>query len=330
MFSNFTCGCLPTNARSTAIRKAHAAEEKPIDLLWENLGDMPVIAWDSAFETWLDKRGDESDELRERGICTLPWVVLKALPNEQKTADVIAISQQQTNACAFYGDSAGINSTVLSMIAHGAPLVYRPANPFVGYTLSKPGNYGGRTISETAEYSNKNGHYPIDCVGDEQIVPDNVEEFADEAKTCQLAFAYVPGSGDELVRNIFRCCRADLAVSFGNTDGVTGVKIDKNGVKCAVVRGGWGGGHATCVTNYRRIGSTEYLWWWNSWGKRYPGSTEGDPDEGAYMDGESFTRFADSLLYFDRPYVHIGEGKIRRDWALRNRLALCFPDGFKR
>lgn len=329
--SPFKFGCLPTCEASRHLRAAQTATAKSLDFLWENQSEMPAITWDSALVKWLDQKGDQADELRERGICCLPWVVLAALPKDRKTSDELYFTQGAVNDCAFHSDAFAYHATLLSaLIAKGAPLTYRPINPIVGYYLSEPGNWGGRTIAQTTEQSNRYGRYPIDLVGaNNQNVPKGYQDHEEDAKRFQLGFAYLPGQGDELVKNIVRCCRADMGISFGNMLEVVGCSKDKNGVKVPKFGGRWM--HATSISNYRKVGSTEYVWWSNSHGGLYKGSTEGDPDDGCWMRVEDqLVRFAATMSTFDAPYLHFCEGTFASLWSFRPTLDLRFPDGFKR
>lgn len=331
MSDKFPCfGCLPTTPLAAERRRVQDENAVPVSYLWEKCGAMPIIRWDTDLEGWLDRRADEADELRERGVCTLPWVVLQSLPKERKRSDALYFSQGPVNSCMAHSDAFAFHSTLLSaLIAKGAPLDYRPVNPFCGYWKASPGDWGGRTVTDMAATSNEYGHLPIDLVGDDNTsLPTGFKEYAEEAANFQSGISYLAGSGDQLVENIVRCCRADMAVSFGNSTAVRSSKIDKNGVNVAVLGGYWA--HATSFCGYRKVGKTVYLFWVNSHGPIYGGSTEGDPADGCWMDLDTAARFCGSIGRYGAPYLHFVEGSIRSDWTLRPTLRLDFPNGFKR
>ena len=73
------------------------------------------------------------------------------------------------------------------------------------------------------------------------------------------------------------------------------------------VGGGWGGGHATCAIDYRKVGDTEYVYIVNSHGNIYNSGTS-IPAFGAYITKAGLKRYLSGsfsdimpVTYTERP-----------------------------
>ena len=308
-------GCLEQDDEARELE--NTLKENAIDFssLWEK-EEMPVIKFEGAFTDWLNKEASQCDQLRKEGHCTLPWVVLNNLSEDQKRSSRLYWSQGSLGSCMGHADAFAHHSATLSQIGRGVPFVYESFNPVVTWAITKGGSlWGGQTVSEMADGANKLGHYPERLVGENnQRLPD-YREHQETAKKYQSALSFLPTSStEELAEAAFLCCRAGLAVAYGQSRAVNGAKEDKNGIKVATLGGSWA--HATHVTAFRIVNGTEYVFWVNSHGARYGQSEEGEPADGAWMDKKTFQLFMSGSSAYGAPYVVLPEIPWKKDDSL--------------
>ncbi len=319
-------GCLPQDESSKAVQDRLLASAVSVEYDWQFESSMKVVKWDTAFDTWIDKRIELTDAYAERGICLLPWRILECLPSDDKTSDRLFWSQGGIGSCMSHSNTFAFQCATLIEMAMGAPLKYHSFNPIVPFWLSKGGSLsGGQTVSEMSDYTNRNGSYSEEWVGtDNQDIPDNYAEYKTKAKSFQNGLCFLEETDPEkIAEQIIRACHAGLAWSFGNTHAVSGAKTDRNGVKIAVLGGSWA--HATSFSSYRKVGTTEYVFWQNSHGKIYDQSDEGEPADGAWMPYDSLCRFCRSISDYGYPYVHFVEGEITDRRQLNPAFKPTFP-----
>ena len=317
-------GCIPMDDFSEMVFEELGSAAVAFGTLWES-GEMPVIKMDDAFRTWRKMQIDECKALmQERITCLLPWQVVRHLPVDQKKSDRLYFSQGSLGSCMAHSDAFAHLSTMLQMIARGAPLVYTPFNPIVTWSITKGGSTrGGQSVSEMAKGANLIGHFPEFLVGtNNQNVP-SYKEHLDAAKQYQSAIMFLNFKGKELADEIIQCCAAGLSVALGNSTAVSGCTVDRNGVKVATLRGSWA--HATHFTAYRIVNGTEYIGWVNSHGARYQSSDEGEPADMCWMSRDLVEAFVATASGYGSPYIVFPESVTKTDTSLYTKIQIPFP-----
>lgn len=323
-----THGCVPLDDYAAEVYDNLKSAAVAFNLLWD-MGDMPVLKYGDDFKQWRAGQIAVNDELRKGRICcTLPWQVLKYLDPSRKESDRLYWSQGNVGSCMAHSDAFAWHSAVLQLIARGSPLKYTSINPIVTWAITKGGSMrGGQTVSEMAKGANEIGHFIESLVGtDNQHLPD-YKQYTGEATRYQSAVMFLDFRGEELCDEIFSCCRAGLSVSFGNSNAVRGCSIDKNGVKVAIVGGGWA--HATHMTGYRKVGDTEYVGWVNSHGPIYKSSDEGEPADMCWMDRKSAVKFCSTMHLYGSPYIVFPESITILDRSLYVGQAIPWPENWR-
>jgi hypothetical protein len=294
-------------------------------------GEMPVIKWDSAFEEFIDRRGNLVEEMQqEKTHCLFPWQIELYLPEEyRRNIDTsLYFSQYAIPSCAGHGAAFSHKSSLLSAIGMGAPLVYESINPLYTWYLSKGRSMrGGQTISEMNEAINKIGHFLTADVGnDNKNIKQGFEHYADNAKQRQSAIIEIPGSNAELADNIRRCCKAGLGVNIGNSLAVSGTTVIDN-VQIVTLSGTWY--HATSFATWMKRNNQEYIFWVNSHGKIYTKATFGEPHDGAWMRPEKeLLKFVKTTPGYGQPYAILPEALWTPSTHLKQEFNVPFPKGF--
>ena len=321
-------GCLEADDYDEAIVEELLSSSVSISTAW-SMGDMPVVKWDADFELWLRKQQVIHDTLRnERTQCTLPWQVLKHLPEPCRKGDALYYSQGAVPSCMGHAHAFAQHNSMLTQIALGAPLVYDPFNAIVAWAISKGGSTrGGQSPGPMAKSGNQYGNFPISVVGADSTRLPSYKQHAEIAQQYQSGIAFIPGKNEELARNIMACCRSGLGVACGNSTAVRGATTDGNGVKVAVLGGLWA--HATGFTNCRTVKNTEYVFWVNSHGKRYGSSDEGEPADGAWMPLPTLVKFCTTMTIYGQPYAILPESPVVTDNTLGLELRIPFPANWK-
>jgi len=321
-------GCLPATDNDFELCESLEVSGRSIDFgtVWEQ-GEMPIVQYDAAFIEFLNSRKKLLDEIRGIGKqCLLPWMVLRALPNEWKWSNRLYFSQGRLPSCMGHADAFAAHSTTLVNIGLGHGIVYESFNPLVTWASTKKDSLrGGQSVSEMAKGANKTGHFPESLVGKNNQTLPNYKPFLDTAKRYQAALAFIPGTGKDLANEIVACCAAGLSVALGNSTAVNGAKYDKNGVKVATLRGSWA--HATHFTAYRVVNGTEYIGWINSHGSIYGVSDEGEPADMCWMDRVTLEKFVATASGYGKPYAVMPE-------SIQNpnppRIAIPYPKTWRR
>ena len=319
-------GCIPQDEYSLFIFESLRSGATRFDTLWES-GEMPVLRCDDAFRRWRDEQVRYHDHLRRNRItCTWPWQVLKFMDPAQRRSTRLYWSQGRIGSCIGHADAFAHHSATLVAIACGAPLIYSPINPIVTWAMTKGGSlHGGQTVADMARGANRIGHFIEEMVGtDNQRMPAEWRRFETEAKQYQSAILFLDFRSEQLVDEIFLCCRAGLAIAFGNSEAVRGVRVDRNGVRVAELGGSWA--HATHFVAYRQIGTTEYIGWINSHGPIYTAGSEGEPADMCWMDRATAMRFCESMPLYGAPYVVFPETPWREDESLRVTTRIPWPE----
>ncbi len=227
-----------------------------------------------------------------------------------------------------HSDAFAHCSTMLQLIARGAPLIYASFNPLVAWCISKGGSMrGGQTVSEMAKAANGLGHFPEFLVGtDNQSMP-SYKEHLDAALQYQSAIMFLNYRGKELADEIIQSCAAGLSVALGNSTAISGCTLDRNGVKVATLRGRWA--HATHVTAYRVVNNTEYVGVPNSHGPRYKSSDEGEPADMVWMTRALLEQYVSTAGGYGSPYIMFPESIFDSDTSLYVKLCIPFPDNWR-
>jgi hypothetical protein len=327
--AGFLNGCLPQDGFDLETVETLEASAVSFSTLYTS-GNMPILKWDTAFEAFLDQRGSMiEDMMLDCSRCVLPWEVLKNLP-KPNADDILYFSQQTRPSCMGHADDFAYRSSLLSLIGLGAPLIYKPTNPYVTWFLSKDGSEnGGQSPAPMAKAANEHGHFLMSEVGmDNTRKPKNYERYNESAKRHQSGIIFVPGSGAELADRICRVNRAGLGVALGNSRAVSGTVIDENDVEIAVLGGSWA--HATSFNAWMVKNGRQYVFWTNSHGKRYTKSTFGEPEDGAWMrTDKELIEFIRTATKYGQPYAVIPEAVWTQKNGLKIAFTVPFPDSWK-
>ena len=317
-------GCIPMDEYAEEVQEELAGAAVEFTTLWES-GDMPILKYGDAFVQWRKEQIEANTALRtERITCTLPWQVLKFMPNEYKLSNRLYFSQGGRPSCMGHSDSFAHHSTSLQAIARGGSLIYTPFNPLITWAITKGGSLrGGQSVSEMAKGANLLGHFPEFLVGNDNLNLPKYQQHSEEAKKYQSAILFLNFKGKELADEIIKCCAAGLSVSLGNSTAVSGCSIDKNGVKVAIIRGSWA--HATHFTAYRVVNGVEYIGWINSHGSRYQTSDEGEPADMCWMSRALVEQFVATASGYGSPYAVFPETLATLDTSLYVKFTVPFP-----
>jgi hypothetical protein len=306
--AGFLNGCLPADEKTLQLQSELQDKAVPFATLYSQV-QMPILKWDSDWEQFLKQRGNTVAEmLRERTRCIFPWKVLKHIPKEQKTGELLYFSQGNRPSCMGHADDFAYRSSILSCIGLGSPLIYEPTNPYYTWVLSKGGSQsGGQSPTPMARAANETGHFTVEQVGnDNTSFSSGYKNYLNDAAKRQSAIIFIEGKGEELAQRIVAVVKAGFGVALGNSLAVSGTSVDSNGVEVAELGGSWA--HATSFAAWFGKSGQEYLFWVNSHGKIYKKSTFGEPFDGAWMrTNKELVRFVSSATVYGQPYAVIPE-----------------------
>lgn len=328
-----TNGCVPMDEYSEILLESLADETVEFDALGygtdQESFNMPLLKYNDDFQTWRNKRIALIQTIEDNGQCLAPWEILKALPQNRKSGDQLYFSQQSLGSCMSHADHFAMHSTTLIQIGLGYPFNYDPFNPVVTFGIIKGNLIGGLDVASMYNGSNKLGHYPIKYVGDDNTrMPSNYKQYITQATGYQAAVMFLDFRGTELADEIIQCCRAGLAVPFGNSNAVSGSVIDKKGLPVAVIGGKWA--HATHFTYYRIVNGIEYVFWVNSHGPRYRTNDESCPQDGCWMTREMVEQMCSTMSQYGSPYVLLPESTWIENRSLVTELSIPFPTTWRR
>jgi len=287
---SFPDGCLPEDSFARETVELLEASAVSFSTLY-TAGDMPVLQWDSAFEQFLDRRGNVLEDMLLDGNPMFPWTVW----NQHVRSGNLYFSQGQTPSCMGHADDFAYRSSLLMSIGLGTPIRWDETDPYRTWLLSKNGNArGGQSVGVMAHFANKNGHV--------------LKGTKTASSQHQSALIFLQGKGDELADKIRRCNRAGLGVALGNSTAVNGTMLDKNNIQVATLGGQWA--HATSFNAWLKKNGQEYVFWTNSHGKRYTKGTLAEPADGAWMRvDKELLAFLLTVPKFGLPYACVGEGR---------------------
>ena len=288
-YNSFPDGCLPQDSSDRETVELLEASAVSFSTLY-TAGDMPILKWDSAFEDFLDRRGNVLEDMLLDNCPMYPWTVW----NDHVRTGNLYFSQGNTPSCMGHADDFAYRSSLLMSIGLGAPLHWHETDPYQTWLLSKNGNSrGGQSVAVMAQFANKRGH-----------VIRGTKKASDKH---QSALVFLSGKAEELAEKIRRCNRAGLGVALGNSTAVNGTTLDKNDVQVATLGGNWS--HATSFNAWMKRNGQEYVFWTNSHGKRYTKGTLGEPADGAWMRvDKELLAFLLTAAKFGQPYVCLSEG----------------------
>lgn len=319
-------GCLPATRDVRLAEAALIESAESIEFAGLAGGEMPVVRWDSAFESWLDERIALADRLTENGVCLLPWVILQNLPKKQKQSEILTWFQNGHPSCTLHGFTHSFQDSLLRSIALGSPLVYESFLPILTFWLCCGKSLAaGQTIYAAAKWINERGLFPTRLVGTDNVrVPSGWENYEEDAKRWQAGIVFIEG---DIVEKLLLCCHALLDVTYGSSVFPTSSKIDENGVKIAA---GWGHGpHCTKIGNYRVVNGKVYVGLRNSHGNQFPTSPEGEPATDVWLTVDQLRYLLASAKNFGSPAVVFPEGEIRPDRRFVSDFGLPFPEEWR-
>lgn len=317
---NYALGCLPLTAEQRQAQETAAGRAVSLpDYAWHRQAEMPVIKWDAAFEKRLDQKIKLAEQYEAAGYGLWPWEIFRVLPRAAKRSEILVWSQGTLPSCSMHAAAHAYQCATLTAIALGAPLYYEAFNPIYPFYGARGGNlHGGLDLWTTADWVNRKGLLPVTLVGEDnqQVSRKNLEKM-EIGEKWQGAIVLIE---DNFSEKIFRACHALGAVTFGSGRLYTRSRRDRNGVK--VMDGLGSGGHAQSFAGYRKVGTTEYVFNWNSHGDRYGVSEEGEPAGGAWVSEEQMRVYCQDMANYGYPFLVFPEGEFRRTEALANEFEL--------
>lgn len=296
-------GYIPDEVQTQSARKQGVTSDREQVLSkavpWDDADIVPpVVEWNSLKER-LEKGGEQADE------STFWW----------ENCDVEKLftpSQGTAPNCAGFAMANAWLIQVLWQIQKGfSEQKAEKINPMVTWQLSKNGSrWGGQTISSIMRYGNELGNFPASVAGEyssRQSFRSVNEEWKKFASERQLAFSLYTGEKSDLADFIIAAQKHHFAVVIGNGFAVAdGTTIDSNGVATVQISRTWS--HATCFGGYQKVNGTQYVFWVNSHGNRYP-SDDGTPAFGGWMSRDALKQYCSStfcdaafLTYAEAPY----------------------------
>lgn len=312
----YALGLNPMDEKQAELQAIAAASAVSLsEYAWERESDMPVLAWDSAFDRRLETRSELVAEYTSAGYSLLPWDIFGVLPKSEKRSNVFAWNQGSLPSCSMHGAAHAFQSATLIAMALGAPLAYDAVNPIYPFYWARGGNYaGGLTLYETGDWINGNGFLPVSLVGDDnsRVTRDGLQ-LKERGERWQAGLIYLE---DDLTERILSACRGGCAVCFGSGVFYSGSRTDENGVRVMASR--QYGGHAQCFVGYRRESGLEYVFNINSHGNIYGG----DAPFGAWVSREHLDVYTRDMLNYGNPFIVFPEGEFRRADALTNDFDL--------
>ncbi|MBQ3350249.1 MAG: hypothetical protein IJG38_07605 [Thermoguttaceae bacterium] len=316
-------GCIPSYLQEAEARSVGVKSDKElIESLvapW-NLTEQPrIIEWSDKWVEFLKEEANAKDLMRKYNRYPYPWVICKRVLGIT-LAELVGIIQR-CNDCAAWATSRAAMILALLQRWFGAERTVEAYNPtgiyaFSSGTTPQAGAYfadNGRTIYAICKAACEVGNFPVADIGDYVGGTSFTQQMIDARQTAeknQTGFVYVGDrSANELADIVILSLRAGRPVIIGNEIALQdGVRKDANGMYITTVNGsGWGGGHATCAIDYRKVNDTEYVYIANSHGNIYNSGTD-IPAFGVYITRASLVkylsgRFADimPLTYTERP-----------------------------
>jgi hypothetical protein len=332
--SEFLDGCLDATDEDFELVAEMNASAISFPTIYKS-GDMPVLSWDSDFQSFIDRRGNNIETMmREKTRCLFPWRVLANIPPDQLGRIIkLYFSQRTKPSCSGHANNAAQESSVLSCIGLGVPFIYESYNPYPLWWLSKnKSERGGQSVAKMAKAANEIGHFVMSEVGEDNTkisdsFKQNIDRFLVNAKRNQSAILFLTSeTAAGLAAQIFELCRAGLGVVVGNGTAVNGSTVDKNNVQVATLGGSWK--HATSFNTWMSYKGTQYVYWTNSHGGKYTKSTMGEPFDGCWMPMETVVKFMGTSFRYGKPYCVIPEAVWQDVRGINYDYEIPFPSNF--
>ena len=295
-------GCAEIDQAGRARLAAAKENAVPLDLLWNETGEMPVIRWDADLLDWIGARAEFLDAARRRGRNADFWTAFDLLPDRDKKSKVLCWNQGSIPSCCLTATSHAVQAATLIASLLGAPVRYDAVNPIYAHFVSLGGRLNsGQDCFSAASFIHDNGVYPVSAVGDNNLyTPTDYRQFADTAKANRVAVAFVPDPDPETV---FLLARAGLPFVFGSAQFCTAADIDRNGL--AAGRAWTSGAHAEMGgAAYRRAADgTEYAYVQNSHGDGYTRDATGHTPSGYWLDADGWDRLCQTMTRYGDPFL---------------------------
>lgn len=298
-------GCIPSFVNEEEARRMGVLSDKEqIEQLatpWNATETPRIIEWNSDWESFLKEEADAKDVMRRNGQFPPPWELCEKFC--RMPLKDLAVWYQKRNDCAACATTWAAVVMALNQRWFGAERDVEAYNPTGIYAYSsgstpRAGNYfadNGRTIYGIAKTACETGNFPVDVIGEYNGVTWFTQQMIESvpvAEKNQAGFAYVSERGaDRKVDVILLSLRSGRPVVIGNDIALRdGCRQDANGMYITDVGGSWGGGHATCAIDYRKVNDTEYVYIVNSHGNIYNSGTS-IPAFGAYITKAGLKRY---------------------------------------
>ena len=294
-------GCAEIDDAGRARLEAAKADAVPLDLLWNETGQMPVIRWADLLD-WIGARAEFLDAARKRGKNADFWTAFSLLPKRDKKSDVLTWNQGSIPSCCLTATSHAVQAATLLAALLGAPVRYDAVNPIYAHYVSLGGVMtSGQDCYSAASFVNENGVYPVSAVGaNNTAAPRDAGRFADEALKNRVAVAFIPNPDPETV---FLLARAALPFVFGSAQFCTAAEQDRNGL--ALGRAWTSGAHAEMgAAAYRRAeDGAEYAYVQNSHGDCYAPDATGHTASGYWLTESGWERLCSTMTRYGDPFI---------------------------
>lgn len=315
-------GCIPSFVQEEEARRMGVPSDKEqIEQLatpWNATETPRIIEWNSDWESFLKEEADAKDLMRKHNRFPTPWELCERFCG-MSFADLLKTTQKR-NDCAAWATTRAAIVMALNQRWFGAERDIEAYNPTGIYAYSsgstpRAGSYfadNGRTIYGIAKTACETGNFPVDVIGEYNGITWFTEQMIQSvpvAEKNQTGFAYVSEMGaDRKTDVVILSLRSGRPVVIGNDIALRdGCRQDANGMYITDVGGGWGGGHATCAIDYRKVNDTEYIYIVNSHGNIYNSGTS-IPAFGAYITKAGLKRYLSGsfsdimpVTYTERP-----------------------------
>jgi len=316
-------GCAEISPRAQKLQAAAIDSAVSINDIWDNDGVMPFIAFDSAFEAYVDERIDFMDHLRKKGVCLWPWVVLKEMPRCDRRSTILAWNQGPIPDCTATAGCVAVGAKTILNIAEGVPAEYDAFNAlYVHAGITNGAINQGLSTFEVAEWLNTKGAYPVSVVGEDNLVkPQNLGQYEQAAAEYRSAICYITDFSPD---QFFRLARAGLPFAFGSATFYSGDTLDSNGM--GVGNKMTTGAHSeACLGAYHVVNGTEYVYIQNSHGKNYCMDRTQKPQSGYWVTKKRSEVLCHTAQNYGHPYITFPRCKISKKLSLATGMNLNFP-----
>ena len=294
-------GCSEITDAGRAKLAAAKDSAVPLDLLWNNRGEMPVIRWDRELLDWINARAEFLDALRAQGKPTAFWAAFDALPARDRKSDILTWNQGSIPSCCLTATSHAIQAATLIASLLGAPVRYDAVNPIYAHYVSLGGVMSsGQDCFSAGSFINEKGTYPVSAVGGNNIsTPRDCGRFTETAAENRVAVAYIPDPDPDTV---ILLARAGLPFVFGSSQFYTSARRDRNGI-AAGDRTTYGAHAEMGGAAYVRKGGDEYAYCQNSHGDVYTTDETGHTQSGYWLTRDGWELMTRTMTRYGDPFV---------------------------